>query len=191
IRGSKAPELISSSQVEPTGEPAAVPVPGAAASGSGGSGGGAGGGTGETANSQRSISTPFLTKTYRLVDDPDVDDLILWNEDGSVFIGFRKVVPDRWEFANDCFKRGEKALLWDIQRGKIVVAAAAPSPTAAATVAAIPTVVRTISPSNSGEEQVISSTSSPVANAILRTTSCTTTPKLLKENEMMRRRTRS
>lgn len=35
---------------------------------------------------QRSLPTPFLTKTYQLVDDPAVDDVIAWNEDGSTFI---------------------------------------------------------------------------------------------------------
>ncbi|XP_040383613.1 heat stress transcription factor B-2c-like isoform X2 [Oryza brachyantha] len=153
---------------------------------------------------QRSLPTPFLTKTYQLVDDPAVDDVISWNEDGSTFVvwrpaefardllpkyfkhnnfssfvrqlntyGFRKIVPDRWEFANDCFRRGEKRLLCDIHRRK-VVAAAPPSPgmaTAAAavasgavTVAAAPIpmalpVTRQGSPAHSSEEQVLSSNS--------------------------------
>ncbi|XP_052168322.1 heat stress transcription factor B-2c isoform X1 [Oryza glaberrima] len=158
---------------------------------------------------QRSLPTPFLTKTYQLVEDPAVDDVISWNEDGSTFVvwrpaefardllpkyfkhnnfssfvrqlntyGFRKIVPDRWEFANDCFRRGEKRLLCDIHRRKVVAAAAAapppPSPgmaTAAAavasgavTVAAAPIpmalpVTRAGSPAHSSEEQVLSSNS--------------------------------
>ncbi|KAJ8512772.1 hypothetical protein OPV22_003206 [Ensete ventricosum] len=137
---------------------------------------------------QRSLPTPFLTKTYQLVDDPSVDDMISWNEDGSTFVvwrpaefardllpkyfkhnnfssfvrqlntyGFRKIVPDRWEFANDCFRRGEKRLLCDIHRRKITQA----SPAAAAPVAVFVPVDRAGSPANSGEEQVLSSNSSP------------------------------
>uniref|UniRef100_A0A1J3J683 Heat stress transcription factor B-2b n=1 Tax=Noccaea caerulescens TaxID=107243 RepID=A0A1J3J683_NOCCA len=198
-----------------------------------GGGGGVGGG-----DSQRSIPTPFLTKTYQLVDDPVYDDLISWNEDGSTFIvwrpaefardllpkyfkhnnfssfvrqlntyGFRKVVPDRWEFSNDCFRRGEKILLRDIQRRKIsqpamaaaAAAAAAAVAASAVTVAAVPAVAHAVSPSNSGEEQVISSNSSPAAAAAVttsggavgvvlqRTTSCTTTPELIEENERLRK----
>ncbi|KAK8478742.1 hypothetical protein V6N13_096173 [Hibiscus sabdariffa] len=162
------------------------------------------------ADSQRCLPTPFLTKTYQLVDDPSVDDLISWNEDGSAFIvwhpaefardllpkyfkhnnfssfvrqlntyGFRKVVPDRWEFANDCFRRGEKEQLRGIQRRKIT-----PAASATVTVAVVPPVV---SPSNSGDEQVISSNSPPVASLVHQITSCTTTPELLEENERLRK----
>ncbi|GLT78267.1 hypothetical protein SLA2020_498070 [Shorea laevis] len=169
--------------------------------------------------SQRSLPTPFLTKTYQLVDDPSLDDLISWNEDGSTFVvwrpaefardllpqyfkhnnfssfvrqlntyGFRKVVPDRWEFANDCFRRDEKGLLSDIQRRKVPpVAPAAVAVTVAAVPAVVQAVARTLSPSNSGDEQVISSNSSPTAVTLQRTTSCTTTPELLEENERLRK----
>ena len=47
-------------------------------------------------DSQRSIPTPFLTKTYQLVDDSAVDDFISWNDDGSTFIVWRPA-----EFARD------------------------------------------------------------------------------------------
>ena len=44
----------------------------------------------------RSLPTPFLTKTYQLVDDRTIDDVISWNEDGSTFI-----VWNPTEFARD------------------------------------------------------------------------------------------
>ncbi|XP_061361112.1 heat stress transcription factor B-2b-like isoform X2 [Gastrolobium bilobum] len=171
------------------------------------------------AESQRSIPTPFLTKTYQLVEDQSIDDVISWNEDGSTFIvwnptvfardllpkyfkhnnfssfvrqlntyGFRKVVPDRWEFSNEYFRRGEKRLLCEIQRRKISSPSPSPTVTAMATttsaavptplpLTAIPTAMPIISPSNSGEEQVISSNSSPsLAPA-----------ELLDENERLRK----
>jgi len=45
---------------------------------------------------QRSLPTPFLTKTYQLVDEPAVDDVISWSEDGSTFVVWRPA-----EFARD------------------------------------------------------------------------------------------
>lgn len=66
--------------------------------------------------------------------------------------GFRKIVPDKWEFSNDNFKRGHKDLLTDIRRRKSITSTSATqgggklmSNAAAAAVS------RPKSPSNSGE----------------------------------------
>ncbi|KAJ4871388.1 Heat stress transcription factor B-1 [Raphanus sativus] len=65
--------------------------------------------------------------------------------------GFRKTVPDKWEFANDNFRRGQEELLSEIRRRKSVIAAAGKC-----------AVVGSPSESNSaGDDHGSSSTSSP------------------------------
>ncbi|CAN0891690.1 Heat stress transcription factor B-2a [Linum grandiflorum] len=167
----------------------------------------AGGGTPQL-ESQKSLPTPFLTKTYQLVDDSTIDDVISWNDDGSSFVvwdptvfardilpkhfkhnnfssfvrqlntyGFRKLVPDRWEFTNECFRRGERRLLLDIQRRKLAPAAATQSVS--------PVVSKQFfisSPSNSGEDQIGSATSTSSPSRF-----GSTSEQLLDENDRLRR----
>ncbi|CAH2052998.1 unnamed protein product [Thlaspi arvense] len=61
---------------------------------------------------------PFLTKTYDLVEDSRTNHVVSWSQTNNSFIGFRKVNPDRWEFASEGFLRGKKHLLKTIRRRK-------------------------------------------------------------------------
>ncbi|KAL1824312.1 hypothetical protein ACET3Z_011090 [Daucus carota] len=63
--------------------------------------------------------------------------------------GFRKIVPDKWEFSNDNFKRGHRDLLRDIRRRKSMASTSATQGDGKADNAAA--VSRPKSPSNSGE----------------------------------------
>ncbi|KAL7608411.1 hypothetical protein Lser_V15G09837 [Lactuca serriola] len=156
-----------------------------------------------TGESLRTIPTPFLTKTYHLVDDSSSNQMISWNEHGNAFViwrpaefardllpkyfkhnnfssfirqlntyGFRKIVSDRWEFANDYFRRGERLLLREIHRRKISITPTTTPVTTSIPLAAMP--ISTYSPANSSEEL-----------ADIQT--CTTNPEqLLEENERLK-----
>lgn len=97
--------------------------------------------------------------------------------------GFRKIVPDKWEFSNDNFKRGRKDLLIDIRRRK----SANPSPPLATDVgkASSPTAGQP-SPTNSSEDLVSGSTSTTSSPKALKFEVITEeNDRLKKENEKL------
>ncbi|XP_039025084.1 heat stress transcription factor A-6b-like isoform X2 [Hibiscus syriacus] len=61
---------------------------------------------------------PFLIKTFDMVDDPSTNYILSWSRGGGSFIGFKKIDPDKWEFANEGFLKGQKDLLKSIRRRK-------------------------------------------------------------------------
>ncbi|KAL8171053.1 hypothetical protein V2J09_022857 [Rumex salicifolius] len=91
---------------------------------------------------------PFLTKTFEMVEDPATDPIVSWSRAKNSFIvwdshrfsaillpkyfkhgqktkddvscGFKKIDPDRWEFANEGFLGGQKHLLKTIKRRRNV-----------------------------------------------------------------------
>lgn len=162
--------------------------------------------------SHRTIPTPFLTKTYQLVDDPSSDDMVSWNEHGDAFVVWRPA-----EFARDLLPKyfkhnnfssfirqlntyGFRKIVSDrwefsndyFRRGEKLllreihrrkISTTTPEPTVTAAIPLAAIPISISSPANSSEELAGSSNSSPTT---INRQTCTTKPELLEENERLK-----